>query len=1038
MEFKYIKDQEINLEGHDLLGTLPYAETLHNIITNCDTPFTIGLLGGWGTGKSSIIKTLEEKFGDDSKIKVFRYDAWKYSKDSFRRTFLLQLKDFFKLDATSDLNKFYTDRHEEIDHNVHINKKWWLVPIALSPLALLLFNFSTEISLTQKAVFSLIGVFLTAGAFILKETFIEYKISVTKPHVFTPEQFDGIFKDIIGTLIPANRPESWIKGFLGEPRHITKLVIVIDNIDRCEKNLALELLLTVKNFLEIENVVFIIPVDDLGLGKYIQMSHKDKNEFLRKLFNATIKIKEFSPTEMLNFCMELNDRHALKLPKTTISIITQEYSKNPRRIIQFINTFLTERQVLANQLGSDFDANNHENLDALAKIIIIREEWPELYAKLLDDPKFIQRLNYLYAANGFELDEKSMTWKVKADTANPTPTPSPISSLTLSDEQHRFFMRTAYINTDGIENFILNRNLFGDIPHQIDNLIISQDWDSLKKQVKNQDITLDRLLERIEHRLDEDVVKNQLYATSGNNILALVLKIYSDPEYKNELVEKYSRGKLAKIESLLNPKQMRSLLVGFDAAQLVSFSLFLEQNGINRLSRNIITTISGNATAQFENKKKLLFHFISGFKDREDYLKQLSATFSYVIATTPNDFTEYNPILEASHWRHLLNDQTLIQLANTLPPTSAAEIQIRATIFQRLSALGVSSIAANNVYVAKVSGFLQTAELNNLANWLSPLTGVIDKVSQPIAKSLSDVMENRFTNVIIPQYTRSNNVSAEAIKAYCAFLDVAKELYLLDRSARSCNWLKTFLNTAVSSKVMSYANTRCAEIVDATGAFNWEFAQTIIDKCITPPNDSVKTEFAETINKMLLMSTDTAGISDAQAQKILAHYLALAKGATPQGQSAKQWLITISKSQTIKTKLSGKVASEGDLEQRIKLIPLIKEIDTELYSSFVHKTLEELTSDKIIQNHDLMNAIAENSNLLEDGTKTLLVGKVFPIFADLNTEKRFFAINILSKMENIPSSNHRKIKGILDDMPTTDIPEVNRASYSLLLTRINS
>jgi len=110
MKINYIPDKEINLEKDDLLGAKPYVETLTEIISKSNTPFTIGLLGGWGVGKSSIIKTIKEKFNNDSKsgIEIFTYDAWKYLNDSFRRTFLLNFLEYFNLDTEEIKSRFYS------------------------------------------------------------------------------------------------------------------------------------------------------------------------------------------------------------------------------------------------------------------------------------------------------------------------------------------------------------------------------------------------------------------------------------------------------------------------------------------------------------------------------------------------------------------------------------------------------------------------------------------------------------------------------------------------------------------------------------------------------------------------------------------------------------------------------------------------------------------------------------------------------------------------------------------------------------------
>ena len=91
----FIQDRERLLDSaNDLLKTSVYAENLVKVIEN--TPknkvFTIGVFGGWGTGKSSIIRTAQDKIerahGD---VKFITYDAWKYANDSFRRMFLLNL-----------------------------------------------------------------------------------------------------------------------------------------------------------------------------------------------------------------------------------------------------------------------------------------------------------------------------------------------------------------------------------------------------------------------------------------------------------------------------------------------------------------------------------------------------------------------------------------------------------------------------------------------------------------------------------------------------------------------------------------------------------------------------------------------------------------------------------------------------------------------------------------------------------------------------------------------------------------------------------
>ncbi len=52
---------------------------------------SIGLEGTWGSGKSSVIKMLEDKLSDSPDIRVFTFDAWDHEGDSLRRSFLEEL-----------------------------------------------------------------------------------------------------------------------------------------------------------------------------------------------------------------------------------------------------------------------------------------------------------------------------------------------------------------------------------------------------------------------------------------------------------------------------------------------------------------------------------------------------------------------------------------------------------------------------------------------------------------------------------------------------------------------------------------------------------------------------------------------------------------------------------------------------------------------------------------------------------------------------------------------------------------------------------
>lgn len=76
--------------GKDKFNHKVYAEKLFEIIRDNEGPQVIGLIGPWGTGKSTILNLLKNKVnGKREDYKYVYFNAWKYSHDFFRREFLL-------------------------------------------------------------------------------------------------------------------------------------------------------------------------------------------------------------------------------------------------------------------------------------------------------------------------------------------------------------------------------------------------------------------------------------------------------------------------------------------------------------------------------------------------------------------------------------------------------------------------------------------------------------------------------------------------------------------------------------------------------------------------------------------------------------------------------------------------------------------------------------------------------------------------------------------------------------------------------------
>lgn len=404
MKRQFIPDREIVLsKDTDLLNTSIYANNLVDLIKSAPLGqvFNIGLFGSWGSGKSSIIATAKEQLisSKDLKVKFVTYDAWKYANDSFRRMFLFEVQKELGFKRTPLMEKFYQNSNQDVDVKNQISSLKVFLFIAALVIGVIVVGLSGFEIETKISIYSLVALFSVLMG-ILTGCFNQLKVAISKPFMFAPEQFEQCFQEMMEEALKPNIIQRAFQFITRNPDCIShkQIVIVIDNIDRCNSEQSYNLLTDIKTFLcdERFNIVFVIPVDDEALRKHIlHTSHnnntdecaRDKEEFLRKFFNVTLRIKPHQPTEMYEFAQKLNTKYSLGFNSATINIASKEYAKNPRRVIQLFNNLSAE---LANY--DDAFASKYETL--ICKILIIREEYNDFYQKLLKDYTLLSKTDF--------------------------------------------------------------------------------------------------------------------------------------------------------------------------------------------------------------------------------------------------------------------------------------------------------------------------------------------------------------------------------------------------------------------------------------------------------------------------------------------------------------------------------------------------------------------------------------------------------------------------------------------------------------------
>lgn len=111
-------------EGKDLFKVESHkkiASTISKIIefqSDSIEKQIIGLEGEWGTGKSNIIKIIEEEISKKSCLKdkyvFFNYDTWTHQEDLTRKSILIELINSLKSRVNVFNSKYWIDKEKEL------------------------------------------------------------------------------------------------------------------------------------------------------------------------------------------------------------------------------------------------------------------------------------------------------------------------------------------------------------------------------------------------------------------------------------------------------------------------------------------------------------------------------------------------------------------------------------------------------------------------------------------------------------------------------------------------------------------------------------------------------------------------------------------------------------------------------------------------------------------------------------------------------------------------------------------------------------
>lgn len=277
----------------DLLNNEAIAITIIDLLRERpDRPLTIGVHGDWGAGKSSVLEMIEAGFVGDGKVLCIKFNGWRFQGFEDAKIALIEGIVTGLVENRPALTKSaiaVKDIFNRID--------WLKIAKKSGGLALTAFTGIPTVGQIGTIVGALEGVLADPGQLANNETLttaIDDVKSILKPAETknVPQEIEGFRKAFDQLLKDAN---------------VEQLVVLIDDLDRCLPDTAIETLEAIRLFVFTARTAFVVAADEAMIEYAVRKHFPDLPEttgprdyarnYLEKLIQVPFRIPALGETE---------------------------------------------------------------------------------------------------------------------------------------------------------------------------------------------------------------------------------------------------------------------------------------------------------------------------------------------------------------------------------------------------------------------------------------------------------------------------------------------------------------------------------------------------------------------------------------------------------------------------------------------------------------------------------------------------------------------------------------------------------------------
>ena len=451
MRMPSVLDRELADSAKDAFGHQQYAAALGDLIESSSNrpPFSIGLLGPWGTGKSTIkefyLRRLEaDKSGSRGqrradRIRAITFNAWRFGGEQDLKRSLLR-EAFRQLGG--DEAALRTKLFEQVNKVVHKPRPLldWageafgqilgsavLFLLMFSAMLAISFSFIHFSGVTDRYTLTAIVIASVLAAGWLGKHVVDLRVRT--PATYLPQT---------SISFPATSAEEYeallteqIERFRArEGAKCERLVVFVDDLDRLSAPEMVAGLDAIRTFLELPfnvardgfGVVFVISCDEAKIAEALHrgrgpmgaadlpgsvFSRADARRYLDRLFQFRLEIPQFPKQDMRQFALTrlsqasgiAADLKARNVPvQAVIDRLVHVDVQSPRNAIQLLNAFIQSWWISTQRERSGTGSSAHGALHAgavtdhplsLAAMCVLRVDFPDFYECVQLRPEFL-------------------------------------------------------------------------------------------------------------------------------------------------------------------------------------------------------------------------------------------------------------------------------------------------------------------------------------------------------------------------------------------------------------------------------------------------------------------------------------------------------------------------------------------------------------------------------------------------------------------------------------------------------------------------